>query len=45
MEQLKNQLQGLDAQLGLVRQRLQKKSEQFEVGVNGFFLFFLLSVY
>ena len=45
MEQLKNQLQGLDAQLGLVRQRLQKKSEQFEVGGNGVFLFFLLSVY
>lgn len=38
MEQLKGQLQGLDAQLNLVGQRLQKKSEQFEVnGWNGRF--------
>lgn len=31
MEQLRNQLQALDGQLNLVQQRLQKKSEQFEV--------------
>lgn len=31
MEQMKTQLQGLDGQLNLVRQQLQKKSEQFEV--------------
>lgn len=31
MDQLRDQLQGLDAQLIVVRQRLQKKSEQFEV--------------
>lgn len=37
MEQLKGQLQGLDAQLNLVGQRLQKKSEQFEV--NGTIVF------